>query len=262
MTMRPTLPIAALLALALPTAAAAQDNQQAQQTDQPQPAEQCLAQLAEMNAELVDMDYGRVGPTGYGVGMTTGAGGTLATPRGQMGVAMRAAYVFGNRGDSETCQAIVSGIQDMRQHYEEVAVPDLTGVQVDEWRAERLSAAVPVTELEGSLEMDFIDDAQLRTTDGEYLGEIEGRLVDAGSGEIRYVLVSDGGFLGIGEDLTPVPWDRLRVTPLPYRDAFVLDVTEEAFEDAPDFEEDDPEEISASDIGQRVDSYWSQQTGQ
>lgn len=259
MTIRPTLPIAALLALALPIAAAAQDNQQ---PDQPQPAEECLAQLAELNAELLDMDYGRVGPTGYGVGTTTGAAGTLATPRGQMGVTMRAAYVFGMRGDSETCQAIVSGIQDMRQHYEDVAVPDLTGVQVGEWRAERLSAAVPVTELEGSLEMDFIDDAQLRTQDGEYLGEIEGRLVDPGSGEIRYVLVSDGGFLGIGEDLTPVPWDRLRVTPLPYRDAFVLDVTEEAFEDAPDFEEDDPEELSASDISQRVDTYWSDLMGQ
>ena len=59
-----------------------------------------------------------------------------------------------------------------------------------------------------------------------------------------------------------MPWDRLRVTPLPYRDDFVLDVTEEAFEDAPEFEEDDPEELSASDVGQRVDTYWSDLMGQ
>jgi hypothetical protein len=47
----------------------------------------------------------------------------------------------------------------------------------------------------------------------EKIGSIERVIVDKTSGEIAYAVLSFGGFLGIGDDLYPVPWKLLRYDP-------------------------------------------------
>lgn len=44
---------------------------------------------------------------------------------------------------------------------------------------------------------------------GERLGTVDSIMIDKVSGEIAYVVMSFGGFLGIGEKYHPLPWDVL-----------------------------------------------------
>ena len=44
---------------------------------------------------------------------------------------------------------------------------------------------------------------------GEKLGRIENFMVDKVSGRSEYAVMSFGGFLGIGDDHHPIPWDKL-----------------------------------------------------
>lgn len=45
----------------------------------------------------------------------------------------------------------------------------------------------------------------------ENLGDIEDVVLDANRGQIAYAVVGAGGFLGMGEDLIAVPWDKLDI---------------------------------------------------
>ncbi|HYH19974.1 MAG TPA: PRC-barrel domain-containing protein [Azospirillum sp.] len=48
---------------------------------------------------------------------------------------------------------------------------------------------------------------------GQEVGEVEYLLIDPQTGNVRYALVGSGGVFDIGEDVTPVPWSSLTVTP-------------------------------------------------
>jgi hypothetical protein len=151
-------------------------------------------------------------------------------------------------------------MRTMRQRYEEVrGQADMDEAEIADWRTNWLEKAVQVEELRGTMALTYVVGADVRNLQDEDLGNIETTLVDPDSGEIRYALISRGGFLGIGEEVVPVPWDRLKVTPLPFRDTFVLDVSEDTVEEAPSYEDDD---LTAADIGQKVDDYWQRALGQ
>ena len=46
--------------------------------------------------------------------------------------------------------------------------------------------------------------------DKERMGSIERLMIDKTSGQVAYAVLSFGGFLGIGDDHYPVPWNTLR----------------------------------------------------
>lgn len=45
--------------------------------------------------------------------------------------------------------------------------------------------------------------------DGNKLGSVYNFMVDKRSGQVEYAVLSFGGFLGIGDDYHPLPWDQL-----------------------------------------------------
>ncbi|WP_448192584.1 PRC-barrel domain-containing protein [Azospirillum sp. sgz301742] len=53
----------------------------------------------------------------------------------------------------------------------------------------------------------------LRSEAGETVGRVDGVLIDAPSGAVRYLLVGSGGSLDIGHELVPVPWSAVAVDP-------------------------------------------------
>lgn len=63
------------------------------------------------------------------------------------------------------------------------------------------------------------------------LGTIHSVMIDKRSGEVAYAVLSFGGFLGIGEHVTPVPWALLNYSV--DLDAYVIDLTREQLADAP-----------------------------
>ena len=233
-------------------------------------ARACVDQLVQIDQDLAEVGYGRAGPGGYGVpsaaapprstaaqraGAVSPFGGA-STPRADMQVLMRAGYVLAVNGYDRGCQQVAQAAQDIGKRYDEAIRTG--GVDPDsmrEWRGQFLSSAVLVSELDQPMRAEEIIGADLRNLRDEDLGDIED-VVFGANGEAQYVIVYTGGFLGLGEDWTPVPWQDLRVTAQPYRDTFVLDVTEEAFDNAPRLEGMDPVQLVSGDGAPNVDRYW------
>ena len=71
---------------------------------------------------------------------------------------------------------------------------------------------------------------------GEDLGKVEEIMIDINSGRVAYVVLSFGGFLGLGEKLFAIPWDAFTIDT--NRKVFVLNVEKEVLQNAPGFDKD------------------------
>ena len=255
------------LATCLSLPATAQQNQEMSAD-----AQACVERLEAMDQRLNDVGYGRMGPGGYGAygapygtaddGAAEGTlrGGALgtwgATPASDMRALMRSGYIMANQGYSEGCEAVVATVEDIGNRYEEA----ITAGDADElaaWRGEFLGATTSVAELEQPLTVDEILGADVRNLQDEDLGDIDDVVMNRDGG-IRYVIVETGGFLGIGDDEVPVRWNDLQLVTGTYGDTFVLDVSEQAFDDAPRLEEREATELLAEDRSAEVDTYWDE----
>lgn len=74
-------------------------------------------------------------------------------------------------------------------------------------------------------------------TQGESLGEVEDVMIDKRSGKIAYAVMSFGGFLGLGNDYHPLPWNTLKYDTR--QDGYVVGLTKRQLEAAPRFARDD-----------------------
>jgi sporulation protein YlmC with PRC-barrel domain len=72
---------------------------------------------------------------------------------------------------------------------------------------------------------------------GEKLGTVEDIMIDKSSGKACYGILSFGGFLGMGGDRYPLPWEKLSYDT--NQGGFVVDVTKDSLEKAPTYAQDD-----------------------
>lgn len=56
---------------------------------------------------------------------------------------------------------------------------------------------------------DNVEGTTVYNPQGEKLGSIHSVVIDKVSGQVRYAVLQFGGFLGIGADHYPLPWDQL-----------------------------------------------------
>lgn len=68
----------------------------------------------------------------------------------------------------------------------------------------------------------------------EMLGTISDIMLDVESGRVAYAVMASGGFMGVGERLSAVPWSALRLDP--QRRCFVLDADRNTLDKAPGFD--------------------------
>ncbi|WP_292462479.1 PRC-barrel domain-containing protein [Methanolobus sp.] len=71
---------------------------------------------------------------------------------------------------------------------------------------------------------------------GEDLGNIKDIMIDLKDGSVSYVVLSFGGFLGLGDKLFGVPWKAIHKDPGAHN--FILNVDKEKLENAPGFDKD------------------------
>lgn len=69
--------------------------------------------------------------------------------------------------------------------------------------------------------------------DGERLGTITNFMVDKRSGQAEYAVMQFGGFLGVGADYYPVPWQMLSYST--DQGGYVVDLDKDMLEDAPHY---------------------------
>lgn len=69
--------------------------------------------------------------------------------------------------------------------------------------------------------------------DGEHLGHIDDVVLSKREGHVVYAIMSFGGFLGLGEQYHPLPWDKLDYDP--DRGGYVVNVSRAQLEGAPSY---------------------------
>lgn len=97
---------------------------------------------------------------------------------------------------------------------------------------------------------------EVRNLEGESLGDVQDFMIDLSNGQIVYAVLGFGGFLGLGEKYFAVPWEALEVDT--ENKCFVLDVDEEALEDAPGFDKNDWPRQPDRDFINRVHTHYGQ----
>ena len=79
-------------------------------------------------------------------------------------------------------------------------------------------------------------------------------IVFSPEGGPAYIIISDGGFLGIGEDQIAVPMSRVRVSS--DRDVYFIDLTEDQLKSAPRFERGRFDWLEDTEWRQKNDAYY------
>jgi sporulation protein YlmC with PRC-barrel domain len=110
----------------------------------------------------------------------------------------------------------------------------------------------------GSTAIDVISSDQVEGTAvydeaGEKLGSIDDLMIDKRSGQVRYAVLEFGGFLGIGSDRYPVPWNMLKYdTRL---DGYVVPLDKARLENAPRYPTQELPQYT-TDYGRQVNGYY------
>jgi sporulation protein YlmC with PRC-barrel domain len=97
---------------------------------------------------------------------------------------------------------------------------------------------------------------RVRNTGGDDLGKVEEIMIDLASGRVAYVVLSFGGFLGIGDKLFAVPWDALRIDEGEHE--FILDVDKKTLENAPGFDKDNWPDMADPAFGASIHQHYGQ----
>ncbi|MDO6414174.1 PRC-barrel domain-containing protein [Sphingomonas sp. BIUV-7] len=93
---------------------------------------------------------------------------------------------------------------------------------------------------------------------GSKLGTVRNFMVDKRSGQVAYVVISTGGFLGLGQAYHPLPWSALR-----YEDGkggYVVEVASDMLSGGPSFRPDTAP-IFDDAYGARIDEYYRPPAG-
>lgn len=141
-----------------------------------------------------------------------------------------AALTLARNGRKDGCEAIVEEIEELRESYEERQEE----AAEREARMKRIANSVPLTGPNGMVRAELIQGAEIVNLQNQSLGHVESVLLSGGPAGRAYVMVSHGGFLGIGEDLTPVRLSDLKRAA--EGEDLILDVDAAKFAEAPNVE--------------------------
>ena len=114
-----------------------------------------------------------------------------------------------------------------------VPAPKVDGIVVTDRIPGDSQWMIPVARLGQIQRASKIMGTTVNNLHNEKLGRVENIMLDLPSGRILALIVSSGGFLGIGDELSAIPPTALRFTS--DRENLQLDTTKEAFSSAPHF---------------------------
>jgi len=93
--------------------------------------------------------------------------------------------------------------------------------------------ATETRETAGLIGSDKVEGTYVYDAKGEHIGSVERVMIEKVSGQVAYAVLSFGGFLGIGTDYYPIPWQSLTYdTSL---GGYRTNITEEQLKGAPKY---------------------------
>lgn len=170
-----------------------------------------------------------------------------------------AARVFSENGMPTACVETIDHTTALLDRHASI----LAGSEADSsgWftsEVKRIQTAIPVSDITKPLRAAEIVGADIRNMENTVLGEVEDVVVEPKNGNIAYVIVAHGGFLGWGESQVAVPWQQLKITPGTLNPVFILNVSPTVLEEAPRFKRDSWAEVDNADWRMANELYFAQ----
>ena len=99
---------------------------------------------------------------------------------------------------------------------------------------------------------DMVVGTNVYDANGDTVGQVEKLVLGKRSGKVAYAVLTFGGFLGIGSNYYPVPWETLTYDE--GLSGFRVALTKEQVEGAPSYSRD--EEYDWDEGGESINSYY------
>ena len=97
---------------------------------------------------------------------------------------------------------------------------------------------------------------EVKNLQNQDIGDIHELLIEPTIGRVRFVILSVGGFLGIGDTKVAVPWSAFQITKEGDKPKYVLDATKERLMQAPRVEGKNYDRLYARETAEPIFVYW------
>lgn len=104
---------------------------------------------------------------------------------------------------------------------------------------------------------DTLDGNKVYTSDGEHVGKISDIMLDVRTGRVAYAVLSEGGFLGIGDKLHAIPWGALTLDTA--EKCFRVNIAAQRIKDDPGFDKDHWPTMADQAWGTQLHEYYGQE---
>jgi sporulation protein YlmC with PRC-barrel domain len=105
----------------------------------------------------------------------------------------------------------------------------------------------------GVISSDKVEGTAVYDMAGEKLGSIDDLMIDKRSGQIRYAVMEFGGFLGMGTDRYPIPWNMLKYDE--DKNGYMVPLDKARLEKAPKYSDEAPPAYDRT-YSERVNTYY------
>lgn len=197
-------------------------------------------------------------PAGRSAAPAAASGDTYMTARPGYDIRtlLASAYILAQHGKEEACESVLATTRQVYQAYSDnlsqrgVPMADMPG-----WQQRQIASAKPVSTDATAIRSEQLVGTDVRNTRNELLGTVDDIVMSPSDGRIAYLVIGRGGFLGIGEHYTPVPWLDFKGTS--GLSTLVLDSSRHTIDSAPTVGRDEFARGSNIDqISRKVDAYW------
>ena len=121
------------------------------------------------------------------------------------------------------------------------------------WAAAAKNPATNYPSLVGATD---IKGTNVKNLQGQDLGQIEDVLIDPDTGQVRFVILEVGGFLGLGSTRVAVPLSAFQITKEGNKPKWVLDADKEKLKNAPKVEGKNYQRLYTKTEAEPIFVYW------
>ena len=121
------------------------------------------------------------------------------------------------------------------------------------WAATAKNPATNYPSLVGTSD---IKGTHVKNLQGQDLGEIEDVLIDPDTGQVRFVILEVGGFLGLGSTRVAVPLNAFQITKEGDKSKWMLDADKEKLKDAPKVQGKNYQRLYTRSEAEPIFVYW------
>lgn len=223
----------------------------------PEIAGQCLRDLQSFDEKLARVGFGIEPPRESAMPEPQSyyRWGGVATPRQRIRSLRFAAIAYAHDGDEPMCQSILASMRKVFEKHQKVVEKGADDPHLrSAWRRAHLSRAEPVDRMNHLMRADIMIGSEIRNLKDQRLGEIEDIVFNPHERKILYVLISRGGFAGIGKKFVAIRWNDLQATP--DHELYLFDAPVKALKEAPEVDRRNFAKTASPEWQRALAVYW------